>query len=162
MAARLQSRQWSLKSSLVMLILSVFCNGSVRPTANLFPVDKSASLIHTFTISPWRHKWKGQRLDRFGSGNKSCFALSPLYFLVSHYRPFSLDLISFAPSITMPNNVSFHRFLLSLTSGSPVAEEMGAARKLDMTIKSPPSSMFIVIIVCRGIKVDLQKVGYHQ
>jgi len=39
---------------------------------------------------------------------------------------------------------------------------MGAARKLDMTIKSPPSSMFIVIIVCRGIKVNLQKVGNHS
>ena len=62
----------------------------------------------------------------------------------------------------MPNNVPFHRFLLSLTSGSPAAEEMGAARKLDMTIKSPPSSMFIVIIVCRGIKVNLQKVGNHS
>ena len=61
-----------------------------------------------------------------------------------------------------PNNVSFHRFLLSSTSGSPAAEEMGAARKLDMTIKSLPSFMFIVIIVCRGIKVNLQKVGNHQ
>ena len=39
---------------------------------------------------------------------------------------------------------------------------MGAARKLDMTIESLPSSMFIVIIVCRGIKVNLQKVGNHQ
>ena len=62
----------------------------------------------------------------------------------------------------MPNNVPFHRFLLSSTSGSPAAEEMGAARKLDMTIKSIPSSMLIVIIVCRGIKVNLQKVGNHS
>ena len=62
----------------------------------------------------------------------------------------------------MPNNVPFHRFLLSSTSGSPAAEEMGAARKLDMTIKSLPSSMYIVIIVCRGIKVNLQKVGSHS
>ena len=60
------------------------------------------------------------------------------------------------------NNVSFHRFLLSLTSGSPAVEEMGAARKLDMTIKSPPSSMYIVIIACRGIKVNLHKVGNHS
>ena len=101
-------------------------------------------------------------MDGFGLGNNFCFPLLPQYFHVSHYRPFSLDKICFAPSITMPNNVSFHRFLLSLTSGSPAAEEMGAARKLDMTIKSPPSSMFIVIIVCRGIKVNLQKVGNHQ
>ena len=63
----------------------------------------------------------------------------------------------------MTNNVSFHRFLLSSTSGSPAAEEeMGAARKLDMTIKSLPSSMFIVIIVCRRIKVNLQEVGNHS
>ena len=63
----------------------------------------------------------------------------------------------------MTNNVSFHRFLLSSTSGSPAAEEeMGAARKLDMTIKSLPSSMFIVIVVCRGIKVNLQKVWNHS
>ena len=101
-------------------------------------------------------------MDGFGSGNKSCFALSPLYFHVSHYRPFSLDKICSAPSLTMPNNVPFHRFLLSSTSGSPAAEEMGAARKLDMTIKSLPSSMYIVIIVCRGIKVNLQKVGNHS
>ena len=75
---------------------------------------------------------------------------------------FSLDKICFAPSITTPNNVSFHRFLLSSTSGSPAEEEMGAARKLDMTIKSLSSSMFIVIIVCRGIKVNLHKVGNHS
>ena len=62
----------------------------------------------------------------------------------------------------MPNNVSFHRFLLSSTSGSPAAEAMGAARKLDMTIKNLSRSMYIVIIVCRGIKVNLQKVGNHQ
>ena len=62
----------------------------------------------------------------------------------------------------MTNNVSFHRFLLSSTSGSPAGEEMGAARKRDMTIKSLLSSMFIVIIVCRGIKVNLQKVGNHS
>ena len=65
-------------------------------------------------------------------------------------------------SHNVPNNVPFHRFLLSSTSGSPAAEEMGAARKLDMTIKSLSSSKFIVIIVCRGIKVNLQKVGNHQ
>ena len=80
-------------------------------------------------------------------------SISLIIFLLIGYK------ISFAPSLTMPNNVSFHRFLLSLTSGSPAAEEeMGAARKLDMTIKSLPSSMFIVIVVCRGIKVNLQKV----
>ena len=60
------------------------------------------------------------------------------------------------------NNVPFHRFLLSSTSGSPAAEEMGAARKLDMTIKSLPNSKFVVIIVYCGIKVNLQKVGNHS
>ena len=107
-------------------------------------------------------------MDGFGSGNKFCFALSchPYVSLITNryfsFFSFFLDKICFAPSLTMPNNVPFHRFLLSSTSGSPAAEEMGAARKLDMTIKSLPSSMYIVIIVCRGIKVNLQKAGNHQ
>ena len=65
-------------------------------------------------------------------------------------------------SHNVPNNVPFHRFLLSSTSGSPAAEEMGAARKLDMTIKSLPNSKFVVIIVYCGIKVNLQKVGNQK